>query len=159
MSPLTFYIVYHKILYEENTKDFTSEQKKRILKWVAVNEEITKEYPEWIEGNVLKEWEMPHHSPLYQMLHWQQNSFFHHLFWNRQDITTKYIEFGQYDQMLDSAEFERLTNVLQNDKGDKLFGSFTYTLVSIYHVFSQSDWNTIFIKNYNNFYKMKHELI
>jgi hypothetical protein len=159
MAPLTFYIVYHKILHKENTKDFPDSLKNSALMWVAVNEEIEKEYPSWINNRLLKEWEMPHHSPLYQMLHWQQNSFFHHLFWNRETISTKYVGFGQYDQMLIAEEFKTLISALQNDKGDKLIGCFPCEFNTICDYFSEKDWVENFLVPYNNFYKMNHSLV
>jgi hypothetical protein len=158
MSPLTFYIVYHKILHEENTNDFSEELKNSILMWVAVNEEIEKEYPSWINNRLIKEWEMPQHSPLYQMLHWQQNSFFHHLYLNRHSISTKYVGFGQYDQKLASGPFTHLVNLIENDTADKLIGCYVCPFEVILDLFKEPEWEEVFIKPYNEFYKLNHKL-
>lgn len=159
MPPLTFYIVYHKILHEENTKSFSEPLKNSALMWVAVNEEIEKEYPSWINNRLLKEWEMSHHSPLYQMLHWQQNSFFHHLYNNRTSIPTKYVGFAQYDQKLDGSKFESLIGQLNHDKADKLIGCFPYAYDTILDIFNDEEWKGIFLVPYNNFYKLNHSLV
>jgi hypothetical protein len=150
--------VYHKVLYEENTKGF-DETLKKCLRWVAVNEAIEKEYPPWIENQLIKEWEMPHHSPLYQMLHWYQNSFFHHLYWNRDTIQTKYIGFGQYDQILVAYEFRGLLSTLENDKADKVIGCFPYDFSTILDIFNEQDWIETFLIPYNTFYKTNHTLV
>lgn len=158
MSPLTFYIVYHKILHEENTQNFSEELKTSTLMWVAVNEEIEKEYPSWIQNRLLKEWEMPQHSPLYQMLHWQQNSFFHHLYNNRNLITTKYIGFGQYDQRLEADQFTQLVNYLENDTADKLIGCYMCPYSVILDILTEQDWQRVFLDNYNKFYHLSLKL-
>jgi hypothetical protein len=126
--------------------------------WVAVNEQLEKEYPTWINKRLLKEWEMPNHSPLYQMLHFYQNSFFYHLYNNRHTITTKYVGFGQYDQLLNANEFSQLVTLLENDKGDKLIGTFLYEFDTCCDIFSQEDWKTLFLDSYNSFYHMNHTI-
>ena len=73
MKTLNLYIIFHKEVYESNTSSFTQESMKRILRWVAVNEAIPKDIPPWMpEESLIKEWEMPIHSPLYQMLNFYQ---------------------------------------------------------------------------------------
>jgi hypothetical protein len=159
MPALTFYIIYHKIVYEENTKDFSDTLKNSTLFWVAVNEQIEKEYPPWIHQRLLKEWEMPHYSPLYQMSNWYQNSFFHHLYKNHQSIPTKYVGFAQYDQSLNATKFENLIQQLQHDKADKVIGCFPYEFQTILDIFNEEEWKQMFIVPYNAFYKLSHSLV
>jgi len=156
--PLTFYIVYHKVLFEDNTKGFSDSQKNSTLMWVAVNEAIEKEYPPWITNRLLKEWEMQNYSPLYQMNNFYQNSFFYHLYNNRTAITTKYVGFGQYDQKLVPEAFQTLCSILEHDKADKLIGAFPYEFDALTNYLPEEVWHTLFIEPYNAFYKTSHQL-
>jgi hypothetical protein len=88
MPALTLFIVYHQVLYEDNTEGFTNSLLDNI-KWVAVNEEKPKMYPAFIENRLIKEWEMKEYSHLYQMQRFYQNSFFFHLAKNQDLINTK----------------------------------------------------------------------
>lgn len=155
--PFTLYVVYHKILHKENIQGF-SEDLLNHLCWAAVNEEIVKEYPDYVKGRLIQEWDMKEFSPLYQMLHWQQNSFMHHLFYNQHLINTKYVGFAQYDQYLNAEEFQRLSDILKNDKGDKLIACFSYPFGACCDILSREEWDEVFIKTYNSFYKMNHTL-
>jgi hypothetical protein len=89
MKPLTFFIIYHDKVFQENTAGFSPTELEAFT-WVAVNERIPKQDPEWIPKNsLLKEYEMKIHSPFYQMLNFYQNSVFFHLYWNKDLITSK----------------------------------------------------------------------
>ena len=155
--PFTLYVVYHKILHNENIQNF-SEDLLNHLCWVAVNEQIDKQIPSYTNGRLIKEWEMKDFSPLYQMLHWQQNSFIHHLFFNKDLIKTKYIGFAQYDQMFLSDKFQELSQDLTDDKGDTLVGCFPYPFAACCDILSRSDWNENIVKPYNAFYKQAHTI-
>jgi hypothetical protein len=152
MPPLTLYIVYHKVLYPENTEEFTDNLLDNI-KWVAVNEQIQKEYPSFTENRLIKEWEMKEFSPLYQMQRFYQNSFFTHLYKNQDLITTKYIGFAQYDQKIVKSEFELLLNTIESDKADKFIGSFPYPYKAL-EMLPDAIWEKIFVEPYNKFYHM-----
>lgn len=155
--PFTLYIVYHKILYKENVKNF-SEDLLNHLCWFAVNEQIPKMYPSYTKGRLLKEWEMKGFSPMHQMLHWYQNSAIHHLYLNKDLIKTKYIGFAQYDQILYAEKFQVLSEVLKNDKANKFIGFFPYKFESCFNLWTPENWNEYFLKPYNTFYKQNHTL-
>ena len=156
MKTLSFYVIFHKELYENNTSSFTEESKKQYIKWVAVNEKITKSYPNWIPKECLiKEWEMKNHSPLYQMLNFYQNSTFLHLFWNKDYEKSKYIGFGQYDMSIDSSEFEQIQSVLTNSE-NTVYGSFIYPFGVLFDPFSRSFWQDNFITPYNLYFGTQH---
>jgi hypothetical protein len=153
--PFTLYVVYHKVLYKENIEGFSDDLLNHLC-WAAVNEKIPKMYPSYTTGRLIKEWDMKEFSPMYQMLHWYQNSFFHHLFVNKDMIKTKYIGFAQYDQLLLADKFKELSETLSNDKADKLIGCFPYPFAACCDIFSKADWNEHFVKPYNAFYKQNH---
>lgn len=156
MKHLSFYIIFHKDIYQENTSSFSEETTKKFLKWVAVNEKIPKQYPLWIPTECLiKEWEMTIHSPLYQMLNFYQNSTFLHLFWNKEHEKSKYIGFGQYDMSFDSAEFEKMDNVLKTTE-DTVYGAFIYAFTAILPSYPYELLQYMFLTPYNEFYGTAH---
>jgi len=156
MKPLSFYIIFHKDIYQENTSSFSEESTKKFLKWVAVNEKIPKQYPLWIPTDCLiKEWEMEFHSPLYQMLNFYQNSTLLHLFWNKEYEKSKYIGFGQYDMSFDAAEFEKLDHTLKTTE-DTVYGAFIYAFTAILPSYPYELLQYMFLTPYNEFYGTAH---
>jgi hypothetical protein len=156
MKPLTFFIIFHEKVFEENTSGF-SPSELEMFKWVAVNEKIHKEFPEWIPKNsLLKEYEMKIHSPLYQMLHFYQNSVFFHLYWNKELIDSKYIGFGQYDMSFDVDSFRDILSIIEQDTADKIIPVFLYHFEAIFIKEKLGEWEELFLKPYNSFYRMNH---
>jgi hypothetical protein len=156
MKPLNFFIIFHDKLFQENTSGF-SQIELEAFKWVAVNEKIPKEFPEWIPKNsLLKEYEMKVYSPLYQMTNFYQNSVFFHLYWNKEFLDSKYIGFGQYDMTFNTEEFRKITEILENDTADKLIPVFLYSFSTLCHIEEVGVWEEMFLVPYNSFYKMHH---
>lgn len=153
MKPLTFFIIFHDNVFQENTSDFTDDEIKEFFTWVAVNEKVPKVFT-----NALKEWEMPKHSPLFQMLDFYQNSFFYHLAWNKEFIDSKYIGFGQYDMKMSAPEFRQVYKAIQNDTANKIFAPFLYEFNALYcNPIGKDGWIT-FLNHYNEFFGMSHTL-
>jgi hypothetical protein len=161
MKPLTFYIVFHKNLFESNTAGFTDAEKAEMLCWVGVNEKVLKEVPAWLTvtgAPILYEYEMRNYSPLYQMSNFYQNSVFFHLYENQHLLTSKYIGFGQYDMSYDVAEFRKMYKDIDGDNGDKLFPAFLFGFEHLFGVLDEHGWEQFFIKPYNEFYGTRHTL-
>ena len=156
MKPLNFFITFHDKLFQENTSGFTPSELEA-FRWVAVNEKIPKEFPEWLPKNsLLKEYEMKVHSPLYQMLNFYQNSVFFHLYWNKELIDSKYIGFGQYDMSFDAEKFRKITELIKEDTADKIIPVFLYPFQALCITKEISIWEEAFLKPYNSFYNMNH---
>ena len=156
MKPLSFFIIFHDKLFKENTSGF-SPTELEMFKWVAVNEKIPKEIPEWLPKNsLLKEYEMKVHSPLYQMSNFYQNSVFFHLYWNKELIDSKYIGFGQYDMSFDVEKFRSMTELIKEDTADKIIPVFLYPFQALCLTEGLTLWEEAFLKPYNSFYKMNH---
>ena len=158
MKPLSFFIVYHDRIFRENTSEFTEEELKEFFKWVAVNEKVAKEFPSWIPI-LLKEWEMPIHSPFYQMLNFYQNSVFYHLAWNKELIDSKYIGFGQYDMKISAPEFREMYELIHYDLSDKIFAPFLYDFQALNSSpISMNGWVHCFLIPYNTFFETTHTM-
>lgn len=161
MKSLTFFIIFHDNVFQENTSGFTSGEMKEYFTWLAVNEKVPKIYPSWIPNHI-REWEMKKHSPLFQMLNFYQNSVFYHLLWNPELIESKYIGFGQYDMKISAPEFRQMTHRIDEAadfKGDTVFAPFLYDFSALYS--SPIDligWTRIFLTPYNNFYATNHTM-
>jgi len=156
MKALNFFIIFHEKVFEANTSGFSTSELKA-FKWVAVNEKVRKEFPEWIpKDSLLKEYEMKVHSPLYQMLNFYQNSVFFHLYWNKELIDSKYIGFGQYDMSFDADSFRKILSVIEQDGADKIMPVFLYPFEALCLPEELPVWEEIFLKPYNSFYKLNH---
>jgi len=160
MKPLTFFIVFHDHVFRENTSDFIDGEIQEFFTWVAVNEKVPKDFPTWIP-NLLAEWKMKKHSPLFQMLNFYQNSVFYHLAWNKELIQSKYIGFGQYDMKMDAQEFRQVYQVISStqDMGDKVFAPFLYGFDALFSSpITHNGWITSFLHPYNEYFGMNHTL-
>lgn len=161
-ATLTFYIVFHKELYEKNTEGFTNLEISHYFRWVAVNEKIPKIIPTWIPQQcLLKEYEMDVYSPLYQMLNFYQNSAFFHLFWNHEKLVkSKYIGFAQYDMSISAPEFRSVLDELNKNTSPLpiLVAAFPYHFNHLFGVLSVPEWNTFFIEPYNKYFQTNHTL-
>jgi hypothetical protein len=158
-SPLTFYIFFHKDLFEQNTADFTEEERQKWFSWVALNEKIPKQFPKWLPpSSLLCEYTMPKYNPMYQMMNFYQNSGFLHLYWNSHLINTRYIGFGQYDMKYDANEFRQIIRTLENDGGDKMIAAYTYPFGHLFDCLTPAQWEVHFLEPYNQYYHMNHTL-
>jgi hypothetical protein len=158
MKSLSFFIVFHDHVFQENTSGFTEGELREFFTWVAVNEKVPKAPQSWIP-TVLKEWEMKIHSPLFQMLNFYQNSLFYHLAWNKDLIGSKYIGFGQYDMKISAPEFRQMYEVLQTDAAENVFAPFLYDFNALYSSpIGRDGWISCFLNSYNEFFGMNHTM-
>jgi hypothetical protein len=153
IKPLNFFIIFHDKLFKDNVPLLPC------FTWVAVNEKIPKQIPDWLpKDSLIKEYEMKIHSPLYQMLNFYQNSVFFHLYWNKDLIKSKYIGFGQYDMTFNKEDFEKILSDIKDDTADKIIPTFLYPFEALCPKEVLPIWEEIFMKPYNSFYSMNHTL-
>jgi hypothetical protein len=157
-SALTFYIIYHKKVFEENTNGFTEDEIKNWFRWVAVNESIEKKDAPWIPKEcLLYEYKFEHYFPEFQKTKFYQNSVFFHLLKNYNTIQTRYVGFGQYDMSFHAGSFREVAKFLENDSGDKVVGAFAYDAALLENEERGVEfYNEYFFKPYEAFFKIKH---
>ena len=158
---LNIYIIYHKNLFEENTAEFTDEERKSLFKWVAVNESIPKEFPSWIsKGSMIKEYEMRTYSPLMQMSNFYQNSVFFHLYWNKDEyVHSDYVGFAQYDMSFSADHIRKISEVLkQNTDYSIVFGAYPYPIQTAFDILSPEEWTNTLLIPYNLHYGTNHSI-
>ena len=163
MKPLTFYIVFHKNIFESNTADFTADERADMFCWVGVNEKVLKVVPAGFligAGRVpiLYEYDMRNYTPLYQMSNFYQNSVFFHLYENQELLTSKYVGFGQYDMSYDAVAFRKMYDDISGDNGEKLFPAFLYEFKCLFNYMNPHQWEQFFVKPYNEFHGTRHTL-
>ena len=157
---LTFHIIFHSKVFKDNLDGFTPQEISDWISWVAVNEKIPKVIPDWIPPSQLTyEYTLPKHNPMYQMLHFYQNSFFFHLLHNPELLTSRYIGFGQYDMKFNAEEFRSCVKELENDTADKAIGFFPYPAnIIIDDPGTKEFYIDCFIKPYQKFFHITHTL-
>jgi len=118
---LEIFVVFHKKIYEENYRDLT-ETEKKCLTFIAVNENIPKEYDS-SRFKVIKEWEFPiYHPELQGILKFNENSVLRHVFENGRAITD-YIGFAQYDMYFPPNSIQNMIDAIKNTNGEVFFAA------------------------------------
>jgi hypothetical protein len=150
---MEFFIVFHKSLYKDNYNSFSEIEKQRLLRFVAVNEAIPKNIPDWLPNNsLIEEYHLPIYHPLYQLNKYYQNSFLFALVDNLNVIKTKYIGFGQYDQYLPAKLFLEIEQRILVSETPTIYGAYPHSFETIYNLWDTKEWNTI-IDIYNKLEK------
>jgi hypothetical protein len=156
--PLTFYIIFHKLLFARNTEEFTQEEIQSWFRWYAANEEIPKEIPDWLPKECLiEEYKLRKYDPEQQRNKSYQNSCFFHLYWNKDLIKSKYVGFGQYDISI-MAEPIRNCLILTKEKDNYCFIMFPYHIFHLFNPIPPEVWEKHFVKHYNTYYNTNHTL-
>jgi hypothetical protein len=156
MNFVKVYIVFHKQVFPNNTRDFTKEEIKNYFTWMGVNEKIPKELPdEFKEYNILYEYELKKHNPLYQMLNFYQNSVFFHLYHNPDIVKSRYIGFSQYDMSINAEQFRNCLKEMYATPFDKAVGFYLYPSLLLFDPFPEQFWNIVFFEPYQEHYKIK----
>lgn len=160
MADLVIYIIFHKGLYEENTAGFSKEELE-VFRWVAVNEKIEKEIPEWLPKHLLlHEYKMTAHDPFQQMNNFYQNSVFFHLYNNPHMICSSYVGFAQYDTKFNRESLLSTKALIEQNPEDRVCGfAFPAGIEHLYNGIVADDfWQGVFLKEYNSFYDKKHSM-
>jgi len=118
---LEIFVVFHKEINNNNYKDLTDEEK-RHLTFVAVNETIPKIYDS-SKYRVIKEWELAIYYPELQgHLKFNENSVLRHIFENGL-AKTKYIGFAQYDMYFQPNSIKSILDAIENTDEELLFSA------------------------------------
>lgn len=149
--PLTFYIIFHKVLYPENTREFLEHEQVKTFVWIGVNETIPKTIPlQMSRYPIIYENKMKLYNPGLQMNNFYQNSVFFHLYRNPSYLTSKFIGFGQYDMKFARSS---IPNLLADDH---VYGYFPYAITEVWNLIPFEFWKSCFLNTYNEYYKTSH---
>jgi len=143
-----FYVIFHKILYEECYEKVSKEN----LKFIGVNSKIKKTIPESLKPQVILERELPYYNPLWQHSNFCEDSVFLHVIKNHQWLLDiyDYIGFFQYDMIMNQTLIDCFEN---NIDPKNVF--YIYKENSFRHLnqtIGLEGWNII-LKIYNIVYK------
>jgi hypothetical protein len=157
-SPLTFYIIFHKLLFMRNTETFTKKELEDWFCWYAVNEYIPKEIPDWVPNECLmKEYKLCKYDADQQRNKSYQNSCFFHLYWNKDLLKSKYVGFGQYDMEIQADPIRNAVS-LMNNKDNYCFIMFPYDIIHLFNPVPPKFWDKYFMEHYNTYHKTNHTL-
>jgi len=143
MDSLSFYIIFHKKVFPENTPDLPC------FTYLGANENIEKEVDS-LKYPVIYEYDMDGYNPMYQMLQFCDNS----IILNFPSPPKPFVGFCQYD-MLINANFKSIFNYLDNH--NKMVGFFPYNIATIQDIVTKDQWNELLI-SYNAEYKTEHSM-
>jgi hypothetical protein len=149
---LSFYIVFHRDVLPENTREYSLSEIRDRFVWVAVNDTIPKSIPR--EFPCIEERSFPKYVPALQANHYYQNSVFFHLYWNPSFLTSEYVGFGQYDMEFKKDEFEQTLALL--DKPDRVISFMPNPFVGCPQVYGFETWVNMFLQPYNAFRFKNH---
>lgn len=138
MDQLTFYIIFHKKIFPENTPPFPC------FTYMAANELISKDIDiNKLQHTIVNEFDTPGYNPLYQMLNFCDNS----VILNYPSPPTPYIGLCQYDMYIHPDKFKLVFNTLIGS--NKVIGFYPYSVNTILDILSESQWNEI-LSSYNS---------
>jgi hypothetical protein len=157
--PLLFYIVFHKEI-QNPLDNFTEADKRSMIRWVAVNEQIEKQIPASIPKDcILREWEFADYCPFYQISGIRENSLIHHFVHNPDLLYgSKYVGIGQYDMKLNVDMFRSLQKELTTMDGSCAFLPFHMPILLLFDGCLPDFWIECVIQPYNIRYGTHHNL-
>ena len=149
---MTFYIVFHRDVLPENTREYSLEEIRQRFLWVSVNDTIPKSIPK--EFPCLAEKSFPTYVPQLQASKFYQNSVFLHLYWNASFLTSEYVGFGQYDMEFNREGFEQTLSLLT--KPNAVVSFMPYSFTDCLDVYDLNLWKEMFLRPYNIFRRKSH---
>lgn len=113
-SGLEIFVIFHKRLYPEMYSDLEADEYESLW-FIAVNEDIPKEYDRTIFPNVINEWDLPIYNPRYQKSNWANGGTNHHIIMNGLG-TQEYIGFVQYDMKFPKGSIRKILEILKSER-------------------------------------------
>jgi hypothetical protein len=117
---LEIFVIFHEEINDSNYKDLTDEEKK-YLTFVAVNESIFKTYDS-SKYKVIREWELPIYHPELQRNSFNENSVLRHLYENKR-VITQYVGITQYDFYFPKNSIQNILNSINTSPIELFFAS------------------------------------
>lgn len=95
---LQLYVVFHEKIFDECYKDIPQDILDQYFTFIAVNENIEKQYTA-NKYKVVNEWELPKYNNRLQKEGYKENSVIYHVLANDMHKQSKYVGFFQYDMI------------------------------------------------------------
>jgi len=166
-----FYVVFHKQLYRDCYSGIPEEEFRKYITCMAVNKNIEKTYDPWFEPSVMREYELPWNTPVYQNSRFCESSVYLHLYENFNTLVDKYDFIGclHYDMRIKSAMFDKIKEHINDHQDNDLmfyfdvkwgflqFGTSSYNdKLQKEELLVHNGWMTV-LNEYNKFFKTSHE--
>lgn len=111
---LQFYVVFHEKIFDECYKDIPQDILDKYFTFIAVNENIKKQYTE-DKYKVVNEWDLPKYVSLFQKQGYKENSVIYHIMANDMHKQYKYIGFFQYDMIFTMNAMNTILREIETD--------------------------------------------
>lgn len=140
MENVTFYIIFHKKIYTENTPNLPC------FHYLGANELIKKEVNiNLLKHPVIYEYDISSYNSAYQMLQFRENS----IILNFPPPPTPFVGICQYDMSINEEKFKLIFQHLNGHK--TMVGFFTYSNNAITDILNKDQWNELlYIYNMDN---------
>ena len=155
---MDIFIIFHNSIFIVNYSSFSIAEKRRFLRWVAVNEGIPKIFPPLLSPSCLIfEHSLPIFDPLLQYANFYQNSFFFHLAMNPSITQKEYVGFAQYDMNLPAELFRTIEAKILEKGAPTVYGMYPYPFEALYsNPLSEEDWREL-LRLYNSHSNTNHD--
>lgn len=114
------FIVFHEKIFDECYEDIPKEILDKHFTFIAVNEDIQKNYTP-NKYNVVNEWELPNYIDQFQKKGYKENSAIFHVMANKMHKNYRYVGFFQYDMKFDVSVVDTIMNRINDSIPTCLF--------------------------------------
>jgi hypothetical protein len=120
MIKFQIFIIFHKTIFDECYSSIPQEYLNKYFTFVAVNNNITKEYTE-NKYKIINEWDLLNYNENFQNLGYLDNSVIYHIYANNLHKQYEYIGFFQYDMFFEDNFIDKLEYMILNSDKKKSF--------------------------------------
>jgi hypothetical protein len=145
-------IIGHEKFYAETVGGISDEDLKKYVRFVCVNEKLTKHIPDSFPKEcVVNEWEFPDYEKFYQENKYYQNSVFFNLMNVIETLGLDQIGFFQYDMIMSPDIFDTIKTTCKADEGAAI-AFYPYPIEQLFEIINPNQWQ-FFIQQYSNFFQ------
>lgn len=149
MDTLSYHILFQHKLFP--IYDSYTEEEKKVFIYTAINEFAPKPYPNYVNGQLLKEWNLEKYTPLYHMARLTLHSVYFQIAQHPHLLQKPYIGFGMCDHTINIDDFRKIMTILKSTS-NAYCGSILPQISSCFDILSPDKWNNILVEPFNNMY-------
>lgn len=149
MDTISYHILFQHKLFP--IYDSYTEEEKQIFIYTAINEFVPKEYPDYVKGQLLQEWNLPKYTPIYHMARLQLHSVYFQIVQHPQLLQKPYIGFGMCDHTITINDFRKMMTIFKSTP-NAYCGSIIHPISACFDILSPEKWNNILVEPLNTLY-------
>ena len=153
----TFYVVFHNFLVTECYETLSPEELSH-LRFMAVNNRLTKVIPEALASQVIHERSLTWYNPFLQHNRFCESSAFFHV-WKNPELLDDYIGFFHYDMLINKTAIQFLEEQIPLQTEPVLFTNVTLLAwPELNQVLTIGSWNKL-VAIYNTMFGTGHSIM